>query len=613
MANERKTEIIVRNLLNKKGYYADKFITVEEQQSDSLKIKKLLSNASKSGSKNGYPEFIITCSRYPELIILVECKADVKKHESGYRNKYKDFAVDGVLLYSSFVSKEFDVLSIAVSGEDLNNCVVSQYLQLKGSKEQHKVLNSDILSFDEYHEWIMKSDIKYNQDYASLAVYTKKLNEQLHEKKIKESQRALLISGILIALKNDAFKTSYLKHKNVTSLIKSLIGTINSELTENNIPGAKVEVLTQAFSFISTNTTLNNSKDGKSFLEQLITDIDKEINGFMQTYKFVDTVSQFYVEFLRYANHDKGLGIVLTPSHITDLFIEIAEVDKNTVLFDNCCGTGGFLISGMKKMLLDANGNIDIEKRIKENQLVGIEFQDDIFALLVSNMIIHRDGRSNIYWGSCFDKLQEIKEKYTPTVGILNPPYKSKKSDRDEWEFIFNNLEALESGGTCIALVPISCAIQNSGDTFIWKEKLLENHTLEAVVSLPEELFYNSKVSTVTCGIIITAHKPHPRGKKTWFGYWRNDGFEKNKNQGRADLKHTWSDIKEYWVNTFRNKEVIDGYSAMRCVTAEDEWCVEAYLETDYKLINKNDYENTIKEFLLFSMRAVEGGNDEIS
>ena len=55
MVNERKTENIVRQHFNK--YLKE--ITIEEQSSDNLKIKKLLSSASKSGEGCGFPEFII--------------------------------------------------------------------------------------------------------------------------------------------------------------------------------------------------------------------------------------------------------------------------------------------------------------------------------------------------------------------------------------------------------------------------------------------------------------------------------------------------------------------------------------------------------------------------
>lgn len=83
----------------------------------------------------------------------------------------------------------------------------------------------------------------------------------------------------------------------------------------------------------------------------LITEADERINRFMVTHKYIDTVSQFYVEFLRYANNDKGLGIVLTPPHITQLFVELAGINKDSIVIDNCAGTGGFLVSAMKRCL----------------------------------------------------------------------------------------------------------------------------------------------------------------------------------------------------------------------------------------------------------------------
>lgn len=77
-------------------------------------------------------------------------------------------------------------------------------------------------------------------------------------------------------------------------------------------------------------------------------------------------------------------------------------------------------------------------------------------------MIIHRDGRTNIYWGDCFKEIEDVKKNFKPTVGLLNPPYKTKASDIEEFEFILNNLDALEPGGTCIAIIPISCVIEKT-------------------------------------------------------------------------------------------------------------------------------------------------------
>lgn len=608
MANEAKTSIIFRELLRTANYYNDVDVIIEEQKSDNAKIDKLLKNASKRGNKNGYPDFILYSKKYPELIIVVEAKADTNKHVSATMDHYAAYAVDGALLYASFLAKEFDVLAIGISGEKRSQMRISHYLHLKEEKAAYPVLDDKILSIDEYFEWIQHSNYKFNQDYGKLIAYTKTLNETLHAKKIKEAQRALLISGILIALKDNAFKASYKKHEKVEQLVKSLYAAIDGQLSTDDIPQRKADALTHAFAFIKTNPTLTDKKEGKKFLEDLIDEIDAEINGFMVTHQYVDTVSQFYIEFLRYANNDKGLGIVLTPLHITDLFVELADVDKNSVVLDNCCGTGGFLISAMKKMLVDANGDKEKERSIKRDQLIGIEFQDDIYTLLISNMIIHhRDGKRNIYWGDCFREIRDVKKKFKPTVGLLNPPYKTKASDIEEFEFILNNLDALEPGGTCVAIIPISCVIERTATAKSLKKRVLEKHTLEAVLSMPEELFHNSKVNTVTCAVIITAKKPHPKGKKTWFAYCRNDGFVKVKNKGRIDARHTWEDIKESWVTAYRNREVIDGFSLMREVNEKDEWCVEAYLETDYDKFSFDDYETTVKKYLMFNMMDISG------
>jgi len=78
----------------------------------------------------------------------------------------------------------------------------------------------------------------------------------------------------------------------------------------------------------------------------------------MRTHKYYDIIDQFYIEFLRYANNDKGLGIVLTPFHIAELFAELADVNRSSVVFDNCCGTAGLLIAAMKAMIRDAGADV---------------------------------------------------------------------------------------------------------------------------------------------------------------------------------------------------------------------------------------------------------------
>ena len=595
MANEKKTERIVYAHFEK---YSD-IIHIEEQASDIPKIDKSLKSASKKGAGKGRPEFLITYNKNADLLIVIECKAEVTKHESPNRDRFADFAVDGVLLYASYLSKDFDVLAIAVSGETTQNLRISHFLQLRNERKAVAIFGDKLLSAQDYLDGYLKSPEKFRQDYNTLLEFTKKLNEKLHTYKILESQRSLLISCILIALEDDAFKTSYVKKTTPKNLADFLTKTVSEKLEEANISGKRLENLNTQFGFIKTDTSLS-TKD--KVLKELIDEIDENINQFIKTHEYFDVLGQLYIEFLRYANSDKGLGIVLTPPHITELFAELAQVNKNSIAYDNCTGTGGFLISAMKAMVEDAKGDTKKIKEIKEKQLLGVEYQAHIFTLAVSNMYIHQDGKTNIMNGSCFDEeiINEVKER-KPTVGFLNPPYKGdKKTDTDEFEFILNNLECLVDGGTCIAIVPMQTALATSGKVLEFKKQLLEKHTLEAVLSMPDELFFNSKVGVVSCIMIFTAHKPHDKKVETYFGYYKNDGFEKRKNIGRTDVYGKWGEIKEKWVNYYRRRKEEAGFSVKRFVTAEMEWCAESYLETDYSKINDEDFEDTILNYVTF-------------
>jgi len=609
MVNERITESFFRNFVLQDDSYKSKKIILEEQSSKDIKINKLLRNASKGGNGKGYPEFVIQFKEDPDFIIVVECKADSRFHESQNRDKYKDYSVDGVLLYSSFLSKEYDVLSIAISGEQKSKLRISHFLQLKGTEQYHKIFKDDsFLPLNDYLNGYKSDERKFNQDFQELLKYSKSLNDLLHTLKVPESNRSLLISGALIALQDRAFVSGY-KYQKPKELSENLINTIKNKLTD--VQNKHIEDIITSYSFIRTHTILSKQENK---LRDIIEAVDKKINNFIKTYKYFDTLGQFYNEFLRYANNDKGLGIVLTPPHITELFSEIANVNKDSIVLDTCTGTGGFLISAMKKMIIDAGADSKKILKIKSEQIIGIEFQHSIFSLTCSNMYIHGDGRSNLIKGNCFDDkvIHQINE-FKPNVGFLNPPYKSSKEDIEELDFILNNLEQLQKGSFCVAIIPTSCMLSDSGKELELKQKILKNHTLEAVFSMPNELFYNSNVSVATCIAVFKAKEKHPVNYKTYFGIWNDDGFIKIKNIGRTDYYHKWELIKKQWIENYRNKDEIVGHSIKKAVIANDEWVAEDYIKIDYLKTKKKEFEKFLFQYVgnLFLLKKIDSINKD--
>lgn len=591
--NERITENIVRKKFEPS--LKDGFI-IEEQQSKNPRIRKLLQSASKKGNGKGFPEFIISHKEDCDFLVIVECKADKRYHQSKTSDRYKEYAVDGVMLYSSHLSKDFNVISLAVSGQSEDELVVSGFLQLKKS-EDSKLFVRELINLPDLRKKYIYDESTKHQKYEELLDYNRSLNQTLHNYKIREADRSLLLSGILIALEHDVFQNGYTGYRTSAQLADGLVSSVIQQLQNSNIPDTKIKTLEHAYSFIKTNATLSKNKD--IFID-LINEVDAKINTFAKTYKFHDIFGELYIEFLRYANSDKGLGIVLTPKHITELFCELVGVTKDSIVFDNCCGTGGFLITAMRKMMGAAGSNSEKEHNIKEKQIIGIEFQDSIFPLACSNMIIHGDGKTNLFNDNCFDLNKKIREIFRPTIGLLNPPFKTDKKDIEELEFVLNNLQGLQENALCAALLPMQCVLAQKGERLALKRRIMRDHTLEAVMSLPDEIFYNSKVSVVTCVIIVRAHKPHPADFETYFGYWKQDGFVKRKNKGRIDANQKWEKIQKEWLKSFRNRKSIPGLSVMKVVKPEDEWCAEAYMETDYKTLTDEDFTKTIKNFVAF-------------
>lgn len=594
MANERKTEQLVRNLLQDRGYYKNSHIVVEEQSSDNPRIDKLLKSASKAGKGKGFPEYIISFKNSPDQIILIECKASINNHESPDRKNYKKFAVDGVLLYASYLKDDFNVTAIAISGENEREKKISSFLWLKGNYTYKNIQDKTLLSPDEISNIIVEQSAPITED--ELVAKAIEYNSFLNTYSIPEVERCTLISAILIALQDAPFLSSYKIYDSNKDLIDNLLNACERVLKANQLDKVKIAIIIDEYSKFKNNDSFNSEKsynkktrkeEVNRILRDFIISINENILPYIKNSQF-DVLGKFYTQFIRYAGSDKKTGLVLTPSHITDFFCDVAGLTPDDIVFDECCGTAGFLVSAMNYMLQKAGNNTEKKQQIKSSQLLGIEKRSDMFSHACSNMMMRGDGKSHILYGSCFEvKNKEWIKKQKPTVAFLNPPYQDGNAD-EQLEFIENALDCILKGGRCVAICQMSTTVSENKNVLSIRERLMLNHTLEAVFSMPTDLFYPVGVNTSI--LVFKAHIPHPVGKKTFFGYFKDDGFEKTKNHGRIDKYRRWDLIKAKWLNAYINTETVVGLSIMKEVRYNDEWCAEAYMETDYTLIKRDQF-----------------------
>jgi len=563
-----------------------------------------LNDYAQGGNGKAKPEYIITFNDDVNTIIVVECKNSVKKHTSENLDCPNGYAVDGALYYAKFLKEEYNVVAVAISGTTTANIKADAFHWLKG-QDDYLVLKKakDIILEPKNYIKLIKGE-KLQKDYSlnEIRETAIEMHDFLREIKVIEAHKPIFIAGVLIALSDDDFCKTYQNLPSFKLVMSNIQTAIENVLKNSGIKNDRASYVKQVFTTLQENTKFANiplveKKSIMWYIEQLELKIKPMMDYADST---VDALGVFYHEFIKYSGGDgSGLGIVLTPQHLTEFMCDLAGVNKNSCVIDICCGSGAFLVTAMSKMFKTANPQ-EVEQ-IRKEQLYGIEFDDGLYTLAIANMIIRQDGKSNIYKGDCFDNniVKEIKAKNI-NVGLINPPY--SQTDKCELEFAEQLLSLLTIGGIGVVVVPMSCAIGTKFKEV--RERLFKNHTLKAVFSMPDDIFYPT--GTNPCVMVWEAHTPHDDTQETFFGYCKDDGFVKRKKLGRIDYYGKWQKIEAKWLKLYRNRDIVDGLSARACVKHSDEWLCEAYMKTDYSELTQDDFQNTVNDYLAYLIRAGE-------
>ena len=615
MANERYSENLVLEEMGVKlgkndfGYVfpqgeAENFDKIEE------KLKEMggkptfceLDDYSTTGAGRAKPEYIVTFNEDKNTILIVECKKSLKDHVSEKKDMPQKYAVDGALFYAKHLKDDYNVLAVAVSKKTKSNVKVNTFYWKKGFETplELKKAKDTILEPLNYLNLANGKKMERRFSLQEIRELSQIMHEKLRQIKISEKDKPIFVAGILIALQNQDFRADWNNINKFSTLVNEMINAIEIILDNSDIKREKIDAIKSSFKRIKSNEKIKSIPLGESgslawFIEQL----EMRILPMMNHYEYTeDALSIFYHEFIKYSATDgKGLGIVLTPKHLTDFMCKLGEINKQSKVVDICCGSGSFLVTAMGLMCKDANETEILE--IKKNGLYGVELDTDLYTLAITNMIIRKDGKSNIVCGDCFSQeiYNNLKNKHL-SLGLINPPY--SQEDKCELEFVERLLNILEPRGLAVAVVPMSCAIGTKFKEV--RERLFKYHTLKAVFSMPDDIFYPTGVNV--CVMVWEAHKTHDTNKATYFGYCKDDGFVKRKKMGRIDYYNKWDEIEKEWLDLYENKKVIDGKSALQCVTANDEWLCEAYMKTDYSTLTQQDFQQTVNDYLAYLVKS---------
>lgn len=531
---------------------------------------------SKNGTdKEGYPDFFKDVEEQGYAIV-VEAKA-VKHSE----------AESDIQFYMANNKINKDLIGIAISGQDASQVKVSYFYKLKSTDQilPFKIKDS-LISLESLHEKFLKHK---NGEFISedeLVSVLKELNEIFHaENKIRDTDRSLFFSGLMIALTNNNFRSIY---QNITAPSKDELASVKVAVLEaHHLNKAIIDAITKQLESKINNLSKEFSwADKFSFIKtidysledykNIIRKIEQKIYTPYILDEKQDILGKAYKIFLSRAGSAENKNIILTPDHIKGLMVKLARLNINDVVLDTCTGSGGFLMDAMEKLINMANDNDEIIERIKEKQLIGFEVDSVLFALACSNMFLHGDGKTNLLYRSSLlqdsgenivnstDKdLLDYIRKLKPTKCIINPPYENKNPIL----FTKQALEYLEPNGKLIIIMPTPTLTKNQKNNGITHD-ILKMAKLDFVIKMPMNIFSEQK-RTVNTSIFGFTKTPHDVDDEVLFYHLKEDGLVSVQHKGRVDKFNKWNDIESQIIHAINNSKEIDGVSEKRKIYKE--------------------------------------------
>lgn len=317
-----------------------------------------------------------------------------------------------------------------------------------------------------------------------------------------------------------------------------LASAINAGNNQAINPNRKLNILLEEYNSVQVSIR-NNMEALDTFIDN-VCEISDLINS--DYWNGEDVMAIFFNEFNRYRGKSQA-GQVFTPEHIASFMYRLIEVNKTDRVLDATCGSGTFLVKSMSNMIKEAGGvNSSDVIDIKTNHLFGIELYRKVYALACANMLIHKDGKTNLeQLDSQSDEAAAWIKSKDITKVLMNPPYERKYGCM---KIVKNVLDNVPKGIKCAFILPDKKLEKDGG------KKLLANHTLTHIIKLPENLFFGVGVTTS----IFVFETGRPQNDRNIKGYYiEEDGLETVKNKGRQDIKNKWADIEDYWIKAIQD------------------------------------------------------------
>lgn len=503
--------------------------------------KKFGFQSKRAGSTvDGFPDFFKDMG---EWLIVVEAKSGGPGPKSDHAAAEADIRT----YMTTNAVPHVDIVGIAVSGQTQESLRVSHFFRKGGTDEIEELyeLRSlvSLASLAKHYQAAAHGDPFSD---AELRRFLIRLNERFHkDSRVRDTERSLFFSALMIALDDAQFRAVY----------KSQVIPEDSRLVEARYLNDQIvdAVKRQLDKKVNSESKLIDWRDRFAFVKtidiplgeykEIIDDIDQRVHQPSKSSVKRDILGRAYKIFLSRAGKMDNKNIILTPDHIKTFMVELARLERDDVVLDTCMGSGGFLMDAMEQLVDKAHGDEARIERIHNYQLIGFELDAILFALACSNMFLHGDGRSNLLYRDSLvthsktftvaksdEKLRDYVKSLHPTKCVINPPYEND----NPINFTMSALEYLEEGGRLVIIMPNNTLAKSSNRKAALA--ILERATLDFVIDMPQQLFFEQKrgVKTSVFGFTKTGNG-HEHDALVTFLDMGDDGHEVQVAHGRRD------------------------------------------------------------------------------
>ena len=436
--------------------------------------------------------------RISSAILVAEIKRDSKSSKSGISNQLEPALVQ---------MPRMDTLG--VYWDDVNRAMFTKKMVKKAGVDHVEVEQDDIANLP-----------KFGSEYKSEPITIEKL--------APPTNLVSLLFGIANIMRSHGINDESMRYRETVKLIlarycdeREARSSTSHELSLQVLKGKDPKFLPRVEKIYETAAkryvrakTLFGPKRGSELPERTLREVIKHIQGVDFTSASNETMQQVFMSFVP-SVFKKSLDQYFTPIGLIETMISFAQIGPNDTVLDPAMGTADFLTAAME--FRSQLGDDDIVQRI-----FGADFDQKAYDLAVVNMILNKDGQSNL---KCIDSIERHKEwGQSIDVALCNPPFGEKSTEKrsevlrnydlgkkwvyreaaNYWEitsettnsqhlgilFIERCFKALSEGGRMAIILPEGyLCTQSYGYIRSW---ILANMRIVALIELPRRIFTKS-------------------------------------------------------------------------------------------------------------------------